>query len=197
MAEHGRQPWNRTILRFRQQATLSTRHEKVLRSLADLTAEWRERGTDLLDEDATDWTRQVIASGEAMSIRADDVPLDMIEDLGVTVVHRTAERHSTWTRWMLHAEASRQTMGWRFATIEDRRAITGMIADAAQAASLRLTPEELSVPAEFTNPDGSSRFRPRHLALYSSQELLDAETALLHLSDDTSGPTDARVLRRL
>ncbi|MCL1899437.1 MAG: relaxase domain-containing protein, partial [Promicromonosporaceae bacterium] len=189
VAERGRQPSERTIIRFRQQATLSTRPEKVLRSLADLTAEWRERATGLLGEDATDWTRRVIAAGDSLVIRADDVPLDVIETLGVAVVQRTAERHSTWTRWTLHGEVSRQTMGWHFATIADREAVTGMIADAAQAASLRLTPEEMSVPAEFANPDGSSRFRPRHLALYSSQELLDAEAALVALSRDTSGPS--------
>ncbi|MDR3359620.1 MAG: relaxase domain-containing protein [Bifidobacteriaceae bacterium] len=188
-ADHGRQPSQRAIIRLRQQATLATRPDKVLRSLAELTAEWRDRATGLLGEDATGWTRKLIASGDTLVIRADDVPLDVIENLGQTVVQNVAEKRSTWTRWTLHAEASRQTMGWRFAAIADREAVTAMIADAAESHCLRLTPAELSVPPEFQRADGTSRFRPRHLALFSSQELLDAETRLLDLSRDETGPT--------
>jgi conjugative relaxase-like TrwC/TraI family protein len=188
-AEHGRQPSDRTIIRLRQQATLSTRPEKVLRSLAELTAEWRQRASGVLGEDATGWARRVIAAGDTLVIRADDVPLDVIDSLGVAVVQRVADRRSTWTRWNLHAEASRETMGWRFASIADREAVTGMITDAAEAASLRLTPEEMSVPVEFRRADGTSRFRPRHLALFSSQELMDAEAALLAWSRDVSAPS--------
>lgn len=54
------------------------------------------------------------------------------------------EKRSTWTRWNLHAEASRQLMGWRFVNIQDREAITGLVVDAAEHASLRLTPPELA-----------------------------------------------------
>ncbi|MCL1900476.1 MAG: relaxase domain-containing protein [Promicromonosporaceae bacterium] len=117
--DHGRQPTKRTIIQLRQQATLSTRPEKQLRSLADLTAEWRERATDLLGEDATAWTQKVISAGDALIIRADDVPLNVIDNLGTAVMQRVGERRSTWTRWNLHAEASRETMGWRFATASD------------------------------------------------------------------------------
>jgi conjugative relaxase-like TrwC/TraI family protein len=186
---HGRRPSRTVVTRLRQQATLATRPDKTLRSLADLTADWRRRAGAVLGEDATGWARRVAASGDAVVIRADDVPLDVIEDLGRVVVAVNAERRSTWTRWNLHAEASRQTMGWRFASIADRETVTNMIVDAAQDASTRLTPAELSVPAEFQREDGTSRFRPRHMALYSSQELMDAEAALLARSRDASAPT--------
>ena len=187
--EHGRRPSKTTITRLRQQATLVTRPAKQLHSLAELTAGWRERATAVLGEDATGWARRVATSSDTLIIRADDVPLDVVENLGRAVMRAAAEKHSTWTRWNLHAEASRQTMGWRFASVHDREAVTSMIVNAAQGASLRLTPEALSVPVEFQHPDGSSRFRPRHLALYSSQDLLDAETRLLVVSHDTTGPT--------
>ncbi len=189
VAEHGRRPSKTTITRLRQQATLATRPAKELHSLAELTARWRDQATALLGEDATGWARRVVASGGEVVIRADDVPLDVIDNLGRAVVQATAEKRSTWMRWNLHAEASRQTMGWRFASVHDREAVTSLIVDAAQAASMRLTPDALSVPAEFQRPDGSSRFRPRHLTLYSSQELLDAEAALLTLSHNMTGPT--------
>lgn len=188
-AEHGRRPSKQTITRLRQQATLATRPAKELHSLAELTDGWRQRATGILGQDATGWARQLVASGDTLVIRADDVPLDVIDHLGRTVMQQVAEKRSTWTRWNLHAEASRQTMGWRFASITDRQAVTGMIVDAAEATSLRLTPEALTVPAEFQRTDGTSRFRPRHLTLYSSQDLLDAETALLVLTHNTNGPT--------
>ena len=77
-------------------------------------------------------------------MRADDVPLDTITDLGQSVVAVVGEKRSTWRCWNLHSEASRQLMGVRFASSEDREAITGLVTDAAEQASLRLTPPELS-----------------------------------------------------
>jgi hypothetical protein len=98
-------------------------------------------------------------------------------------------KRSTWRRWNLHAEASRQTMGLRFASTTDRETIIGMIVDAAETASLRLTPPELVVPpAEFTRPDGSSMFRPKHHTVFSSTRILEAEDTLLALSQATNAP---------
>ncbi|MBR7559161.1 hypothetical protein KC218_21665, partial [Mycobacterium tuberculosis] len=76
----------------------------------------------------------------------------------------------------LHSEASRQSMAWRFATVSDREAIVEMIADAAEQASLRLTPPELATsPAAFRRPDGTSVFRPKPSALISPAALMAAE----------------------
>ena len=99
------------------------------------------------------------------------------------------ERRATWTRWNLHAETSRQLMGWRFATMQDREAITGLVVDAAEQASLRLTPPELaSSPVQFRRPDGTSRFRAHASTLFSSEALLAAEDHLLARAADTTGP---------
>ena len=99
------------------------------------------------------------------------------------------EKRSTWTRWNLHAEASRQLMGWRFASIENREAITGLVVDAAECVSLRLTPPELATsPLEFRRPDGTTRFRPRHSTLFSSEALLAAEDRLLARAEAMTGP---------
>ena len=64
-------------------------------------------------------------------LRADDVPLDVVREVGLSVMASVGEKRSTWTRWNLHAEASRQLMGWRFASMLDREAITGLVVDAA------------------------------------------------------------------
>lgn len=187
---HGRRPSPVTIMKLRAQATLSTRPEKEVRSLADLTALWRERAGQVLGSDGTPWARGVMVNAEPLLLRADDVPLDVIASLGQDVVAAVGEKRSTWHRWNLTAEAARQTMGYRFASTEDREAIVGLVVDAAEAASLRLTPPELaSSPAEFRRPDGTSVFRPKHSALFSSEVLLAAEDRLLERARTTTAPT--------
>ncbi|MBP2384009.1 conjugative relaxase-like TrwC/TraI family protein [Brachybacterium sacelli] len=183
VAKHGRQPSTATIIKLRAQATLATRPEKEVRSLAELTVEWRARATGVLGQDATIWAREATDNDKALLLRADDVPLDAIAELGQTVVGVVGEKRSTWRRWNLMAEASRQTMGWRFATMQDREAVVGMIADAAEQASLRLTPPDLATsPAVFRRVDGTSVFRPKHSTVFSSELLLEAEDRLLDRS---------------
>lgn len=110
--------------------------------------------------------------------------------LGLSVVAAVREKRATWRRWNLTAEAARQTMGYRFASTRDREAVIGMVVDAAEAESFRLTPPELaSSPAVFRRADESSVFRPKNSTVFSSEELLDAEDRLLQLSRTTTGPT--------
>ena len=85
--EHGRRPSARTIVRLRAQATLATRPEKQVHSLADLTSGWRDRAGRLLGEDATGWAGNVLAEAQQVRpLRADDVPLEVISELGQAVV---------------------------------------------------------------------------------------------------------------
>jgi len=188
VGEHGRRPSTKMILALRQQATLATRPEKQLHSLAELTEQWRGRASSLLGEDATSWARRVIAESDSIVIRTDDLPLDMVDALAASVLDTVGEKRSTWRRWNLHAEASRQTMGWRFASTGDREALTEQICDAAEQASLRLTPAEMFAPTEFLRDDGTSRFRPRNMTVYSSQDLLDAEQRLMVLAETFTAP---------
>ena len=100
------------------------------------------------------------------------------------------EKRATWRRANLHAEASRQTIGWRFATTTDREAVTGLVVDAAERGSLRLTPPELATtPETFLRADGTSTFRPKHSVVFSSEQLLAAEDRLLQRAATVSGPT--------
>ncbi|MEO7373585.1 MAG: relaxase domain-containing protein, partial [Terrimesophilobacter sp.] len=190
-AGHGRRPSGQTIVKLRAQATLSTRPKKEIRSLAELTAQWRQRAAVQLETDAASWVDTVLRESEGRAVlRADDVPLDLVAELGRAVVAAVGDKQSTWRRWNLHAQASRATMGWRFASTEDREAIVGMIADAAESSSLRLTPPELaSSPAVFQRQDGTSVFRPKNSVIFSSEELLAAEDRLLRLSRATEEPT--------
>ena len=188
--KHGRQPSATTIIKLRAQATLTTRPEKQVRSLADLTTEWRERASRLLGVDATSWARRVIANDAPLLLRADDIPLEAIASLGQSVVDVVGEKRSTWRRWNLTAEAARQTTGYRFASTVDREAVVGLVVDAAEVASLRLTPPELATsPAVFQRADGTSVFRPKHSTVFSSEVLLVSEERLLERANTTTGPT--------
>lgn len=189
VTEHGRRPSPATIMKLRAQATLSTRPEKHVHSLAELTADWRGRAGRVLGSDATAWARTVTANEAPLLLRADDVPLEVIAALGQSVVEAVGEKRSTWRRWNLTAEASRQTMGYRFASTVDREAVVGLVVDAAEAASLCLTPPELaSSPVVFQRPDGTSVFRPKHSTVFSSETLLAAEDRLLERARTMSGP---------
>jgi energy-coupling factor transporter ATP-binding protein EcfA2 len=121
-------------------------------------------------------------------LRADDVPLDVVREVGQSVMATVSEKRSTWTRWNLHAEASRQLMGWRFASMLDREAITGLVVDAAEQASLR-SPRPSSRPARSVPPPRRHLTVPSHAStLFSSEALLAAEDRLLARADTLAGP---------
>jgi len=186
---HGRRPSPATIMKLRAQATLDTRPKKTVHSLADLTTEWRARAGGILGEAATAWASRVVSNDAPLLLRADDIPLDVLRTIGTQVVEEVGEKRTTWRRGNLLAESARQTMPWRFATMQDREAVIAMIADAAEHVSLRLTPPELaSTPARFMRSDGTSAFRPKNSITFSSETLLAAEDRLLALTRHTDGP---------
>ncbi|HLR84094.1 MAG TPA: AAA family ATPase, partial [Nocardioidaceae bacterium] len=198
VAEHGRQPSPATIAKLRQQATLETRPEKELHSLAKLTADWRARAEVVLGEDATTWAQHLLDRGAAEArLRADDLGLEQIEDLASGVLMEVANRRATWGRWNLHAETMRQIMGVRFATTDDRLRVLDQIVAHAEAESLRLTPDyDRALPVHYIDGEGN-RFQPVDQIAYSSQDILDAEGRLLTHSQDDGGPAlTARLVAR-
>ena len=189
VARHGRMPSPKTIVELRAQATLATRPPKELRSLVDLTAEWRRRASERLGADATAWAATLLGAGAA-PLTVDDVPLAAIEAMAADVVAAVEVRRAVWTHWNLMAEASKQTMDLRFSTTADRESVVSMVVDAAQHQSMSLSPPELaSSPIRFQREDGTSLFRPRHSAKYSSIAIIDAEARLLDRSEATTAPT--------
>ncbi|TYL51850.1 relaxase domain-containing protein [Nocardioides sp. BGMRC 2183] len=186
---HGRQPSAKVIVELRAQATLATRPPKQIRSLVDLTEEWRRRTTKLVGGDATTWATRLLGTSR-LPLLVDDLPLAAVEALAADVVAAVGVKRSVWSHWNLMAEASKQTMDLRFATTADRETVIGLIVDAAETASVRLTPPELALsPARFRRPDGTSVFRPRHSIKYSSAAIIEAEERLLARSENDRGPT--------
>jgi conjugative relaxase-like TrwC/TraI family protein len=189
LSEHGHRPDRAMIMKLRATATLATRPGKQVRPLADLTAGWHARATHLLGADATAWATEVATNPAPLLLRADDIPLNVVARIGASVVATVGEKRSTWRHWNLFAEAARQTMGWRFATTRDREVLVGLVVEAAERRSLRLTPPELATsPPVFQRADGTSVFRPRYSTLYSSEDLLAAEDRLITLAHNLIGP---------
>jgi len=190
-SKHGRSPSAAAVARLRQQATLETRPDKELRSLAELTADWRRRATAVLGQDATTWAQELGAQlpGDA-TLRANDLPLEQVHDLATLVLMEVGNRRATWGRYNLMAEAARQTMGLRFATAQDREAVIDAVVQHAEGVSVRLTPAyDRPVPNRFVNPtDGTHWFQRADDIAYTSREVLDAETRLLEHAADTTGP---------
>jgi conjugative relaxase-like TrwC/TraI family protein len=193
IAKHGRRPSSKVILKLRAQATLTTRPEKTVHSLAELTTGWRARADTLLGHDSAAWAARLIAGGaRPPMLDAEALSRDRLEDLGRSVVEVVGQKRSTWRRWNLHAEASRQLMGYRFTSTTDREAVLGVVVDAAERGSVRITPPESAIsPLVFQRPDGSSVFRPKHGTLFTSTALLDAEDRLLQLAHTTTSPRAA------
>ncbi|WP_460886989.1 MobF family relaxase [Promicromonospora xylanilytica] len=191
-ARHGRRPSPETINKLRSQATLETRPEKQIRSLSDLTTEWHHRAATQVGEAAA-WAHDVITSGLGHAFRADDVSTDLVNKLGARVVDLVSQKRATWTFWNLWAEATRQTMGVRLASHEEREQLVSRVVEAAQARSLPLTPPELApTPKMLLRADGSSALRPRHHVAYSNTRIMAAETRLLTRAQDTTGPVAGR-----
>ncbi|MFD3448629.1 MobF family relaxase [Microbacteriaceae bacterium 4G12] len=190
VAAHGHRPADATIMKLRAQATLTTRPEKQLRSLSELTAGWRARATRVLGRDARAWANAVAAdAGPPALMRSTDLSPELLASLGDCVMVAVAEKRATWRRWNLIAEAARQTMPMRFATASDREAVVERVADAAENASLLLSPPEIAEsPLEFQRSDGSSVFRARRSAVFTAALLLEAESRLLDRSRDVSAP---------
>jgi len=189
VARHGRRPSPRVIVELRAQATLATRPPKEVRSLVDLTAEWRQRASARIGSDPTVWASTLLGAS-AIPLSVEDVPLAAVEAIAADVVAAVSVKRSVWNHWNLMAEASKQTMDLRFATTADREAIVAIIVDAAQVNSVALTPPEPAIsPARFQREDGTSVFRPRRSVKYSSTAIMDAEARLLARSEATAGPT--------
>ncbi|WP_129787818.1 MobF family relaxase [Promicromonospora panici] len=190
--KHGRMPSRGTINRLREQANLATRPPKSIESLADLSAQWRQRAARIRGEDPSEWARNLIARAAetpGQAFTAADVPEEAVEKEAAVVLRVVGDKRATWKHWHLWAEAERQTMHWRLTTHQDRVQTVARIVAAAEGASVLLTPPELAPTPDFLlRADGTSTLRPKHSKVFTSQAVLDAETRLLDAMTRRNAP---------
>jgi conjugative relaxase-like TrwC/TraI family protein len=177
-------------MRLHQVATIATRPDKAKHSLAILTGQWRDRaGEHISPDEQVAFVAALTDRNDLPLLRSADLGDPILNDAADAVVMTVAERHSTYGRHNLLAEAHRVLHGVRFASPDDRVAVAERITEFAVANSLRLTPPELChVPEHFRRADGSSRLRPRTHVVYTTTAILEAEARLLEAARQVSGP---------
>jgi conjugative relaxase-like TrwC/TraI family protein len=190
VAAHGRAATRVEDMRLHQVATIATRPDKAKHSLASLTGQWRDRADKhVAVDDQLAFVSALRGRNDLPLLRSDDLGDPILADAAEAVVITVAERHSTYGRHNLLAEAHRVLHGVRFASPDHRVAVAERVTEFAVAKSLRLTPPELChVPDHFRRSDGSSRLRPRTHVVYTTTTILEAEARLLEAARQVSGP---------
>jgi conjugative relaxase-like TrwC/TraI family protein len=192
VSQHGRQPTAAEVLRMRQRATLETRPDKDHRSLRAQTADWRERARPYVGDDTVAWVKTLRGRNKLPLLRSTDLADPILRDAAAVALMKVSERRATFTRANVLAEVHRELHGVRFASPDDRIQVADRTTDLALGEALLVTPPELHhVPVAFRRADGTSKFRFRGAAIYTTEALLNAEARLLEAGRNISGPAAA------
>ena len=187
---HGRQPSPVEMLRLRQQATLSTRPDKQHRTLAEQTANWRDRAHSHVGTDTAGWAATLRDRNTLPALRRGDLDERMLREVAAVALATVSGRRTTFTHANVLAEVHRQLHGMRFADPDERLSVADHVTDLALDEALLLTPPQLEPPAaHLARPDGTSKLRHRGAQIYTTRELLDAESRLLDAGRTTTGPS--------
>ena len=190
--EHGTDPSDATVLKLRQQATLSTRTAKDAQAvpLAERLASWRHRAEGLgctserLIAATVDRSRTLPLTGADLSPEWRQVTGQLVMDL-------VAQKRATWNRWNLLAEAERVCAGIRMASPAERTAMIEALADSAQTFSIPLNEHRYIAP-DNARPDlatdGHTVFDPATGTVFTNARMLADEEAIMAASLATDAP---------
>jgi conjugative relaxase-like TrwC/TraI family protein len=186
---HGRQPTNVEVLDLRRRATLETRPVKEHRRLGQMTNGWHQRAEKWVGSDPESWVSALAERNDLPLLRVGDLADEILSDAATVAVQTVAERRATFTRANVLAEVHRQFQGVRFASPDDRIAVTEHTAELALAQALLISaPEIHHTPERLRRADGSSRFRAKGHEIYTTAFLLEAEARLLEAGQMVNGP---------
>lgn len=190
--QHGTNPSDATVLKLRQQATLSTRTAKDAQPvpLAERLASWRRRAEGLgcrperLIAGTVDRSRTRPLTGADLSAEWRQVTAQLVMDL-------VAQKRATWNRWNLLAEAERVCAGIRMASPAERTAMIEALADSAQTFSVPLNDYRYIAPdnarADLAT-DGHTVFDPVTGRVFTNARILADEEAIMAASHATDAP---------
>lgn len=185
-------PGRREMYVLRQQATLLDRPAKHhVRPLSELMSEWKKRAVQAVGSDVIVAIQESVTRVSGRPLAATDLSLETVDAYGAATVLALQLKRATWTRWNLLAEAARQTRMLRFVSTDDRIAALQSVVAAAEQHSISLSaPNVTATP--LTRSSGESVFTIHNGEVYTSPVILGAESALLDLARDSTGPKLAR-----
>jgi len=190
--DHGARPTATTIVRLRQQATLSTRTPKNVEPspLRTLSAQWRARAK-AQGFDSESVLASTIRRSRSRPFHVGDFAPDWIDAVGLVTRQRVAVKRSTWNRWNLIAEGERVCAEIRCASPTDRNALIETVSTAAERQSVPLNQYRYSVPADAADDlrfAGRSVFDFHGSRLYTDESTLAFEDQILTAKNDDGGP---------
>ncbi len=195
---HGRSPRDEVVLRLRQIATLATRPVKEIRTLREMTNDWREGAGVVLGHNPTGWAQNIIRAASETKrrpvlLRTDDLAAaGELEELARAAYTELATERTTWKTWNARAASARATMRHRMVTADEREKLIAAVTARVVEMSVDLAPTPAAfTPAEFTRTDGASMFTRTHAGLFTSAEILAAEERLLTASRTRQAATVA------
>lgn len=190
--EHGTRPTATTIVRLRQQATLSTRTPKNVEPspLRTLSAQWRARAKSK-GFDPESVVASTVRRSRSRPFHDSDFAPDWIAAVGLVTRQRVAAKRSTWNRWNLIAEGERVCAEIRCASPADRNALIDAVATAAERQSVPLNKYRYGVPADAADDlrfAGRSVFDFHGSRLYTDESMLAFEDEVMAAKNDDGGP---------
>ncbi|WP_442543849.1 MobF family relaxase [Arthrobacter sp. KN11-1C] len=190
--EHGTSPSDASVLKLRQQATLSTRAAKDAQPvpLAERLVFWRRRaeGLGCTPEHLVTAT---VERSRTRPLTGADLSQEWREVTGQMVMDLVAQKRATWNRWNLLAEAERVCAGIRMASPAERTAMIEALADSAQTFSVPLNDYRYIAPdnarADLAT-DGRTVFDPLTDQVFTNARILADEEAIMSASHATDAP---------
>lgn len=188
--EHGYAPHEKQLIQLAQQATLATRPAKEgVHSLEELHAEWvaqahalREQGVDLpVEGDLTEKLKKASAAYEQQVLQAkrQQAYESPVQEHAAAIVARLEESRSTWRRTHVNAEVLRYGRDLGLNEKQDATLLDS-IREHLNAEMLPLHAQSQRLtPREFMRADGVSQHQKINYELFTSERVLDAESAIL------------------
>jgi hypothetical protein len=183
---HGRTPTPTELYDLAQRATLETREAKhEPRSLAEQRRVWAAQADEVLGRGGT--ARMLARALHRSPLPSRTIDEAWLQRLAANVVSVVQRNRSWWQPWHIRAEALRQV---RRAEVPELASVLERVVELSLGRfSVRLTPagDGISEPAELRRPDGSSVYTVADSAIYTSQQILDAESRLLAFAGQRDG----------
>ncbi|MFE5835836.1 MobF family relaxase [Arthrobacter sp. NPDC056493] len=191
-AGHGTPPSATTVIKLRQQATLSTRTAKseTVAPLHELSAQWQKR-TIKKGFSPSHVLAATVRRSHRTPFRSCDFAPSWIDAVGSLARERVAIKRATWNRWNLLAEAERVCAEIRCKTAKDRSSTIDAVATAAENQSVALNERRYTVPVDAHSDlhfAGHSVFDFQGSRLFTDAGTLAAEDAVMDARNDDGGP---------